>query len=295
MLAFAMSKATVSLPSQCVWDAMLPAPIIITYLSFGTFGYAIYHFVAEHQFSSILTMAVVAQAMSICFLCIQVLWSGSAAGISAKSLLLDGISIASRMPATTWSEGYLPMDRSGDAVFQSVDFCSLAMILFLLHRVNVVQRHTYQASDDTFQIGPLILMSFAFSAFFHANAAANPLFDTCWMAGLYVGAGAVLPKLWLTTRTGGKANAMSCHYIAAMGASRALSGLFMWEARDDISCEEWVPGFNHGLISIILAHILHLLLLGDFTYAYVKNMVKYGITSGKFIDVQKNLPQFVTI
>jgi len=293
MLASAMTKFEKQIPAHCVWDAMLPAPVIFAYLSFGAFSGSVYHFVAQREFSSILTMAVIAQAMAIAFLCIQVLWNKSAAGISANALKLDGIAIALRMPATVWSEGYLPMDKSGDYLYQVVDFCSVMMILFLLHRVLVKQRSTYQASEDSFSIGPLLLLSAAFAAIFHGNAADNPLFDTCWMAGLYVGAGAVLPKLWLVTRTGGKADAMSCHYIAAMGASRALSGVFMWEARADITCDKWITGFDHAIVFIMLGHAVHLLLLFDFSCSYIRSIAKYGITTGKAVSIEPT--QFVNI
>merc|ERR1719197_267051 len=230
---------------------MLPAPVIAAYLAFGAFAMTVYHFVAQREFSSILTMAVIAQAMAISFLCVQVLWSKSARGISVGALVLDGLSVAGRMPSTTWSEGYLPMDKTGDYLYQTVDFCSLAMILFLLHRVLVVYRSSYEASEDSFKVGPLILASFALASIFHGNAADNPLYDTCWMAGLFMGVMAVLPKLWLITQSGGTAQAWTCHYIAAMGVSRALSGLFMWEARADVTCDKWISGLDHAILLIL--------------------------------------------
>jgi len=288
-----MTKMEVSIPSKCVWDAMLPTPVIVSYLGFGAFALSMYHFVAEREFSSILTMAVIAQAMAIASLCIQVLWSKSAAGISVSSLMLDGLAVVLRMPATMWSYGYLPVDSSGDYVYQTVDFCTLTMILFLLHRVQVRERRTYQSSEDSFQIKPLVLFCFCLAAVFHGNAADNPVFDTCWMAGLFVGAGAVLPKLWLLTQSGGTTHAMTCHYIAGMGMSRALSGLFMWEAREDITCFVWVTGFNHAIVFVLLAHAVHLLLLCDFACSYVKSLAKHGI--GLTNPPQMDLPQNVQV
>merc|ERR1719238_1892065 len=135
-------------------------PVMCTYAAFASVGWLVYHFAAEREFSSILTMSVIAQALAISFLCAQVLWNKSARGISVGTLVLDGLSVAGRMPSTTWSEGYLPMDKSGDYLYQTIDFCSLAMVLFLLHRVLVVHRSTYDASEDSFTVGPLILASF---------------------------------------------------------------------------------------------------------------------------------------
>ena len=44
----------------------------------------------------------------------------------------------------------------------------------------------------------------------------------------------------------------------------------MWHARFDITCDPWVDGFNHAIWVILGAHLLHLVLLGDFGYYYVK-------------------------
>merc|ERR1719203_2068483 len=160
MLSSSILKIGASDASKCLVQNMLPAPVIAAYMAFGAFAMTVYHFVAEREFSSILTMAVIAQAMAISFLCVQVLRNRNVKGISVGALVLDGLSVAMRMPATTWSEGYLPMDKSGDYLYQTIDFFSLAMILFLLHRVLVVYRSSYEASEDTFKVGPVILASF---------------------------------------------------------------------------------------------------------------------------------------
>jgi len=266
-------------------------PVLVTYTGFGTVAFLVYHFVAEGEFSSILTMSVMAQALAISFLCIQVLWNKSAKGISVGTLVLDGLSVAGRMPSTTWSDGYLPVDQTGDFFYQTVDCCSLAMILFLLHRVLVVHRSTYEASEDTFRVGPLILGAFCLAAMFHGNAADNPLYDTCWMAGLFLGVAGVLPKFWLITQSGGSAEAWTCHYIAAMGLSRAISGLFMWEAREDVTQDQLITGFDHAIFFILIAHAIHLLLICDFAYSYGVAAMRNGISLSRPLQMQ--LPQFV--
>jgi hypothetical protein len=289
-----MQVGQIAFPSKDELQCAVPMPVLFTYVFFASGGWLIYHFVAEREFSSILTMSVLAQALAISFLCVQVLWNKSAKGISVGALVLDGLSVAGRMPSTTWSEGYLPMDKTGDYLYQTVDFCSLAMILFLLHQVLVVYRSSYAASEDTFKVGPVILACFGFAAVFHGNAADNPLYDTCWMAGLLMGVVAVLPKLWLITLSGGSAEAWTCHYIAAMGMSRALSGLFMWEAREDVTCDKWISGFDHAILFILLAHFVHLMLIADFIWSYGGAALRGGVCSNKDVKLDSmQLPQFV--
>jgi len=286
---FASALANVP-TSKSVMEKMLPTHVVVIYLVFAIGAYAVYHHVAEQEFSSILTMAVIAQTLATVLMCVKVITQNSAVGISARGLTLEAIGVALRLSSTVWLNGYLPTDSTGDHVFQIADFCSLGMLLFLLHRVLVTNRASYQEDDDdSSSMGPTILVCFALAAVFHADMDENPLFDTLWMTGLFTGVVAVLPQLWLITRTGGRADAMTCHYIAAMALSKILSGIFMWEAQEDITCKPWIGGFQHGIVAILMAHAVHLLLLCDFMYYYVKTMTHKGFQS----SLQFDLPSYI--
>jgi len=257
------------------FSAPTPAPVIAAYGVFAAIALAVYHFVAARQYSSVMTMSAIAQCLGLTFLCIQVLSSG-AAGISASSLKLDAVAIGFRLSSTTWLNGYLPVDRSGDHVYQVMDAISLAVIFFLLYRLLVSQRSTYQASEDSVSIRPMVMASLALAALLHENIDARPVLKTLWMAGLFCGVVAVLPHFWQIVQTGGQVDPMTCHYIAAMALSRVLSGLFMWEARYDIKCKPWIPGVQHAICAVLLAHAAHLLLLADFAYHYGSALIRKG-------------------
>jgi len=261
-----------------VQKAGVPAPIIIAYAFFAFVALIVYHVVADGEFSAIMTLSVMVQCLGVSFLCMQVLTKGSASGISAGSLVLDAFAFGFRLCSTTWLNGYLPIDESGDHVFQIVDMCSLAMVLWLLHRILVVNANSYQASEDSFPVAPLVLACLVFAAVFHGDMNDRPLFDTLWMAGLFAGVVSVLPQLALILKTGGRAEALTCHYMAALALSRVLSGIFMWYARFDITCVEMVTGFNHTVFAILGSHLVHLLLLSDFGYYYLRAMIQKGLS-----------------
>merc|ERR1719183_633534 len=105
---------------------------------------AIWHLVADGEFSSILTMSVMLQCLAVALLGLQVLSTGSASGISARALMLDALGLCCRLSSTVWLNGYLPVDASGDYVFQAIDICSVGLLAWLLREVLVVKRHTYQ-------------------------------------------------------------------------------------------------------------------------------------------------------
>jgi hypothetical protein len=250
---------------------------MVAYVLFLFGAGAMWHLVADNEFSSILTISVMLQCLAVALLALQILLTGSAAGLSAKGLLMDGLALCLRLSSTLWLNGYLPVDASGDYVFQAVDVLSLVIIAWLLRQVLVEKRHTYQAEEDSLPIAPMVLGSLILAALLHGNMNSRPLFDTLWMAGLFVSTVAVLPQLWLVTRTGGKVQALTSHHIAAMAAGRALSGVFMWHAHGDITCVPWVGEFNHAIWAILGAHALHLILLGDFTYYYIKALLARGL------------------
>lgn len=251
-----------------------------TYAVFGGLSLAVYYFVANGEFSAILTMAVLLQCLGFALLSVHTLSKGTAQGISGRALALDALALCCRLSSTTWLHGYLPVDASGDYVFQAVDFVSLATVCWLLHRVYVDKRSTYQETEDNCAVLPMVLAAFFLAAVLHADMNARPLFDTLWMAGLFISVVAVLPQLWLISKNKGKVEALTSHYIAAMALSRMMSGIFMWYARHDITCEMYVDGINHAIWAILSAHFIHMLLLGDFAYYYIRAIISGKISCG---------------
>lgn len=254
-----------------------PTPVLCAYGIFSAAGFLVFHLVADREPSSTLTLSAVAQCLGISLLWIQVAIGRGAWGISAKALFLDALAICSRLCSTLFLDGYLPNSRDGDFAYQFFDVCSVLMLLLLLRKVMITHKDTYQACDDTHPIGPLVLVTFVLAAIFHGDMDDNPICDTFWMAGLLLGVVAVLPQFWLITKTGNQTGALTSHYIASMAFSRFLSGCFAWMAFEHLSCEPYFGEFQHSRWVIIGAHVIHLIILGDFGYTYFRSMAKNGV------------------
>lgn len=250
-------------------------PVAYGLFFFGALG--IYHFVANGEFSVIMTLGVLIHCLAFVLLSLKSMAEGSMSGISAKCLILEALALACRLSSTTWLNGYLPVDASGDFIYQAVEGASLGLVLWLLHRALVSHKHTYEADADSLPVLPMVAACFLLAAFLHADMNNRHLFDTLWMTGLFLNVVSVLPQLWFISQTGGVVQACTGHYIAMLAVSRALSGIFMWHARHDITCKPWVDGVNHAIWAILAAHVLHLVLLGDFGYYYVKALVQHGL------------------
>jgi len=251
--------------------------LFLAYVVFITCALLVYHFIANGEYSSVLTISVMLQCFALTLLALQTLCTGTAEGISAQALILDALALCCKLSSTLWLNGYLPVDASGDGVIQAADIFSLIIVLWLLHRVTVALCHTYPERQDSFPIGIVACICLGCAALLHADMNRRPIFDTFCMAGLFLSTVAALPQLSLIARTGGRVEALTSHYIAMMALSRMIGGTFMWQARLDITCRPWVKGFNHAVWAILGAHFLHVLLLGDFAFFYIRAVVQQGL------------------
>jgi len=256
--------------------AWTSTPVLWTYGSFLAGAYWVYQHMGQGESSAVLTVSVIVQCMALSLLLLQLRASGSVQGFSANSLMLEAGSVACRLSGITWLNGYLPVDASGDWLFQTVDFVSLLLALWLLYEVLVLKRHTYDETSDSFPTAPIALGCFVTAMLFHADNHDRPMFDCLWMAGLLMSVAAVIPQYGVIIRSGGQVQALVSHSIAAMGVSRACSGIFMWNAREHITCKFWIHDFNHAILVILAAHALHIVLLSDFAYYYLKSVATHG-------------------
>jgi hypothetical protein len=249
---------------------------ILIYVLFLAVAFFVYHLIAEGEFSSVLTISAIFQCLAFSLLGVQAL-TGSVSGISAKSLQLDALALACRLSATSWLEGYIPNDATGDYLYQCFDGLSLCVVLWLLYRVLKSQKESYEAEEDGLSVAPFAAGSFILAALLHADLNDSPLFDTLWMCGLLVNTVAVVPQLWMMTRRKESLPALISHFVAIMGVSRVLTGTYMWHGYEEITCEPWFGDFNHAAPAVLGTHVVHLMLLADFFYFYVKNLATAGL------------------
>lgn len=200
------------------------------------------------------------------FLVLQVRTTVTVAGVPACAFMLVGPDIAFRLSCTVWFDGYLPANASGDYLYQMIDGVSLTMILWLLHQIFAVDRHTYQADSDYWNFVPMVIVPLLLVAFFHADMNERPLLHTSWMTMLNGSVMALIPQLWLVVQTGGKSEALVSSHIIAMAGSRISDGLLVWTARNHITWNEWIyQGISHGIVAILSAHLLQICGRGNCT------------------------------
>jgi len=251
----------------------------VVYAVFLASAMGVYHLIAEGRFSSVLTLSAIFQCLAFSLLGVQILTSNTVSGISAKCLQMDALALACRLSSTLFDVGYLPTDKTGDHVYQVVDVLSLGIVLWLLYRVLSAQRHTYEAEDHMFPVLPMAFGALVLAGVLRGDMNHSMTLDILWLCGLFISAISVLPQLWVMMRRSGGSAALTSHFVAVMAVSRVLSGSYMWYAYPEIDSAPLplIGNVNHTGYAVLGAHAVHLLLLGDFAYFYVKNVAKLGL------------------
>merc|ERR1719487_2408835 len=241
--------------------------MILAYLGCAMLMGVIFHQVAEQEFSSVLTMAVLAQCLAIVLVSLQINNAKSVAGISGKTMILQALALCFRLSSTLFLDGYLPLDKTGDMMYQIVDVCSLMMVLQILECIYKSHRASYQQDVDTMDAKNLVIGCIALAVLFHPDLNDWDVFDISWTVSLYLDTVAMLPQLFMSAKMG-KVPAYTAHYIAATLVSRLFSAWFWFYGAENIARVS--DGFSYGAAGIVIAHFLQFLFLADFGYYYLK-------------------------
>lgn len=234
--------------------------------------------------STLITLAVALQLLAYSMLLLKVVQQKSVNGVSAKTLMLNAVTYASRLSSTTWLKGYIPVDSTANGLYQLTDFMCLVTILVLLYLTFQRYRSTYQEDLDTFDISYILGGCFVLALLLHPRLNNRPVFDTLWTLALYVDVFAMLPQLWMVAKieTGGKLDGFNAHYIGAIAASRMVSLYFWWYGHREFAPKK--GGFNLTGYAILAAHVIQVLLLADFVVFYVKSSLRGAVRAAQTGD-----------
>jgi hypothetical protein len=246
---------------------------LLIYAIFTVFAIAGLEILTDKIFSALITIASAFHCLGFILLRRKVAKQGDVNGISSRTLMAYVLCYVCRLYSTLQFNGYLPIDRSGDWLYQTVDIVALLIVLNLLSTMFTTHYYSWKDSVvpvDTFPLGLFVVACFVLALFIHPGL--NNLFhaDVSWTAGLYVEAIAMIPQLFMMTKQGGEVDAFASHFIACIFVSRFLMILF-WLA----SYEELKPhdsAFNFPGWGLMGAQFLQIAIFGDFMYIYVKSI-----------------------
>lgn len=227
-------------------------------------------FLTDWTFSALITLAAAVQCLGFCLLRLQLRKNRSAAGVSSRALQLYVMMYLFRLFSTTQYNGYLPVDRSGDWVYQATDLAALVVVVTILVSVHGQYEESHEKAYDSCHINLFIAACLVLAYFVHPHLNNKKVPDMAWTAGLYLESIAMVPQLYLLTKKGGEVENLSSHYIACVFVSRVLM-LSFW-ANSYVELKPKTSTFNIPGYGVIGAQLLQVVIFGDFMWLYVRNV-----------------------
>jgi len=191
--------------------------------------------------------------MAIIILLLKIWKTRSCSGISGKSQLLF---------ALTYTARYMDLVTNFVSLYNTVmKVFFIAASYATLYLMYVKFKATYDSNHDSFRIEFLLLPVTILALIINHEFA---VMEVMWTWSIYLEAVAILPQLFMVSKTG-EAETITSHYLFALGAYRGLY-IFNWIYR-------YVDESYYDLIAIF-AGIIQTVLYCDFFYLYVTKVLK---------------------
>jgi hypothetical protein len=239
--------------------------VLCVYVFFTSFVLLVWSHMSDKDFSFIMTLAGALQTIAFFLLLHKLRAAKSAAGVSSKTLQVYALMLMCRLTSTMVKNGYLPVDSTGDWLYQAADIASLIVVFQVLYTVHKRFPQTYQEEQDSMPIWNLVPGCILLGICLHGHLNHSFVFDTVWATAMYLDAIAMLPQLWMCGSRG-EVDALAAHYVALMFLSRALTWSFWYTGFPELAPAD--GGFNKVGWIIMGAHSVQLLMSADFMYHY---------------------------
>jgi len=227
-------------------------------------------FFTDHIFSAMLTLSAAVQCLGFCLLRMKVRKQRNVSGISSRALQLYVVTYVTRLNSTLRYNGYLPVDRSGDWVYQACDVAALAVVLSLLFDIHKNHVNSYEADHDRCDIFWFLVVSFLVAVFVHPELNNSKVPDVTWTLALYVESIAMVPQLYMMTKKGGEVETLAGHYIACIFFARLLMLSFWWSSYVELQPKE--SDYNLPGYVVIGAQLMQVVIFGDFMWLYFRHI-----------------------
>ncbi|XP_026725310.1 ER lumen protein-retaining receptor [Trichoplusia ni] len=191
--------------------------------------------------------------LAIIILLLKIWKTRSCAGISGKSQILFSVVYTAR---------YLDLLTNYISAYNT--FMKMVFIMAsyaTVYLMYVKFKATYDHNHDTFRIEFLLIPSLVMALLINHEFS---VMEVLWTFSIYLESVAILPQLFLVSKTG-EAESITSHYLFALGSYRALY-LLNWVYR-------YVVEDHYELIAII-SGVVQTVLYCDFFYLYITKVLK---------------------
>eukprot|EP00397_Hematodinium_sp_SG-2012_P060083 GEMP01077796.1.p1 GENE.GEMP01077796.1~~GEMP01077796.1.p1 ORF type:complete len:299 (+),score=32.17 GEMP01077796.1:49-945(+) len=229
--------------------------LTVTFLCIKFFGTA----------SMFMTLSLAILLMALVNLASHIRRTQSVQGVSIKMIKMQMLSSATRLCTTTWLNGYIPIDWTGDGPYQILDIAIIFACIVILHCAYDRFPSTYDEQIDWLNLPVSVGICFIVAAFTHSSLNGRTLFDTFWTASLNLDTMSGLPQSLLLVRSTKRIPFVAGVYVFALFLSRATSLLFWYHGYKELNRTDC---FIFAGEAVMLSHLIALLLVTDFLWQF---------------------------
>ncbi|OEH80576.1 ER lumen protein retaining receptor [Cyclospora cayetanensis] len=131
--------------------------------------FLVYHLFSDGDFSFLMTVSSLISTFSFLMVLYKIEQTKSCSGVSLKMFECYAVLIFSRLCSIIPYEGYLPYDRSGDWLYQTLEALSLLLAGLVVYQCRRRFLASYQATGDTFPHMVLLAGAFILALIFHPS------------------------------------------------------------------------------------------------------------------------------
>jgi len=251
-------------------DMFVGASMKFVYASFALFFYLFAERMSDLDWSVILTMGSIFQTLGWYALLHKIMKHKSVAGVSLNSVKLLIIVYAVRLWTTVAKSGYLPVDSSGDGLYQAADFFGLVIACGTWKCITDTHASTYQESQDTLDLSKHVPLCVLMAVLIHGDLNDSFVYDTLYYISVNVETMALMPQLWMFTQGDGQVDGMTSHFVVMQTLGRICSTAFWWFGMVEIGEFTTYNVAGKYFIGCLILQVLQSL---DFLYYYLKARV----------------------
>jgi len=257
-------------PLDSIHDMFLGASMKCVYAFFGLMFYLFAESVSDLDWSVILTFGSIFQMLGWYALLHKIMKQKSVAGVSLHTVELLIIVYAVRLWTTVAKSGYLPVDSSGDGLYQAADFFGLVIACGTWKCITDIHSATYEKNFDTLDLVKFVPCCVMLAVLIHGDLNDSFIYDTLYYVAVNVETMALMPQLWMFTQGDGQVDGMTSHFVVMQTCGRICSTAFWWFGMIEIG--EFTT-YNIAGRYFLICLFVQVLQSLDFLYYYLKARV----------------------
>lgn len=189
------------------------------WLPFVGIGFLLFWLFSDWDFSLLLTTSSLTSMFAFLMVCLKIEHNKSVRGVSLKMFECYFVLLACRLCSIIPFQGYLPLDKSGDWLYQTIEMISLGLVGTIIYMCRKRYPHSYAKDSDIFKHHFLALGCLVLALILHPHLNAFMPADVCWTFALYLESMAVLPQLFMFQKDK-RVEPFTTHFLAGQAASR---------------------------------------------------------------------------